>query len=114
MFRAAPHFCDMLSSVKFRRDEDYPVNFSRFHWESQSTTAQNSHTGRNLIEHQARDYGVYLFVRVDKSSGPLTAPFQFLGRADHVSHEGDRPISFMWQLENPMPAELLEAKRVGG
>ncbi len=84
------------------------------HWESQSGTTQASTAGQNLINHAARGYSIYLFVRLNRSNGPLTAPFQFLGRGSRISFEGERPISMVWQLEHPMPAELLEAKRVGG
>jgi len=32
----------------------------------------------------------------------------------NLVHHAERPISIVWQLEHPMPAELLEANRVGG
>ena len=94
--------------------KDYPINLTRLHWESQSGTTQACPTGQNLIEHAARGYSIYLFVRLNRTNGPLTAPFQFLGRGSQVSYSGERPISMVWALEHPMPAELLEANRVGG
>ena len=51
---------------------------------------------------------------MNRTNGPLTAPFQFLGRGNCISHEGNRPIAMVWQLEHSMLAELLEANRVGG
>lgn len=94
--------------------KDYPINLTRVHWESQSITSQEMPTGQNLINHAELGYAIYLFVRLNKENGPLTAPFQFLGRAKRISYEGNRPISMVWELEHAMPAELLEAKRVGG
>ena len=94
--------------------KDYPINLTRLHWESQSGTTQACPTGQNLIDHAARGYSIYLFVRLNRTNGPLTAPFQFLGRGSQVSYSGERPISMVWALEHPMPAELLEANRVGG
>jgi len=94
--------------------KDYPINLTRLHWESQSGTTQACVTGQNLVHHSARGYSIYLFVRLNRNNGPLTAPFQFLGRGSQVSYSGERPISIVWQLEHPMPAELLEANRVGG
>ena len=41
--------------------KDYPINVNLLHWESQSGT-------------------ICLFVRLKRTNGPLTAPFQFLGR----------------------------------
>ena len=94
--------------------KDYPINLTRIHWESQADTKQDTPTGQNLIYHAEKGYEIYLFVRLDKRNGQLTAPFQFLGRAKRVTYEGECPISMVWDLEHPMPAELLEAKRVGG
>jgi len=84
------------------------------HWESQGGTTQASSKGQDLINHSARGYSIYLFTRLNKKNGPLTAPYQFLGRGTQVSYSGERPISMVWELEHPMPAELLEANRVGG
>ena len=94
--------------------KDYPINQSLMHWESQGSTTQASSKGQDLIDHTARGYSIYLFTRLNKKNGPLTAPYQFLGRGKQVSYSGERPISMVWQLEYPMPAELLEANRVGG
>lgn len=94
--------------------KDYPINLTRMHWESQSGTTQASATGQNLIAHAARGYSIYLFVRLNRTNGLLMAPFQFLGRGSCISFEGNRPIAMVWHLDHPMPAELLEANRVGG
>ena len=94
--------------------KDYPVNLTRMHWESQSRTKQASTPGQNLINHTARGYEIFLFARLNTKNGPLTAPFQFLGRGKQISYEGNQPIAMVWELEHAMPAELLEAKRVGG
>lgn len=94
--------------------QDYPISLEKFHWESPSTTTQGSPTGQKLLNHHELGYKIFLFVRLNKSSGPLTAPFQFLGAANVLSHSGERPISIVLRLEHPMPADLLEAKRVGG
>ena len=72
------------------------------HREFQSGTTQAGMAGQNLINH------------ANRNNGPLTSPFQFLGRGKRVSYSGERPIAMVWQLEHPMPAELLEANRVGG
>ena len=36
-------------------------------------------------------------------------PFFFLGPASYVSHQGSRPISFVWRLHTPMPADFFQA-----
>jgi hypothetical protein len=54
---------------------------------------------------------VLLFVRERKRFELGTAPFTFLGPASYVSHEGERPVAFIWQLEAPMPEETFEMAR---
>ncbi len=84
---------------------DYAVAPDLFHWESQSTTSVSSPTGQRYLHHAERGTHILLFVRTT-SAGPLgTAPYVFLGPADHVSHTGDRPIAITWRLRTPMPTE---------
>ena len=82
------------------------------HWESQSTTTQNSITGQNYIHFKDRGYTILFFARLEKRMEGETAPFCFLGPANQVvSFEGDRPISMVWELEHPIPAALFEEAR---
>lgn len=46
--------------------------------------------------------------------GTRTAPYIFLGFADHVSHERERPIAFVWRLRRPMPADFFREAKVAG
>lgn len=88
--------------------EDYAISDRLFHWQSQSTTSADSPTGRRYTRHRELGYTPLLFVREHKSlpSG-LAAPYHYLGPAEHVHHEGSRPISIVWKLAHPMPARLL-------
>jgi superfamily II DNA or RNA helicase len=90
--------------------EDYAINESLFHWQSQSRTTESSPTGQRYIHHRREGYTPLLFVRENRhlASG-LTAPYVFLGPADYVSHSGSKPISFTWKLRHPMPARLLRS-----
>lgn len=94
--------------------KDYPVSLNLMHWESQGRTTQDSNMGQDLVNHAGRGYDIFLFVRIDKKNGQLTSPYQFLGRGHQLRYEGECPISIIWKLEHQMPAEILEAKRVGG
>ena len=55
--------------------------------------------------HEARGRAIWLFVRSHKKQGQKTMPYTFLGPARYVSHRGERPIAFEWELEHPIPAE---------
>lgn len=90
--------------------KDYSVNESLFHWQSQSTTSEQSDTGQRYIRHRVLRSNVLLFVREYKKDPKTGAamPYTFLGSADYVSHEGSRPMNILWRLENPIPARFLK------
>lgn len=87
--------------------EDYAINERLFHWQSQSTTTVQSPTGHRYIHHQENGNKVALFVREYKREHGYTAPFIFLGTCDYVSHTGEKPISFNWELREEMPPALV-------
>ena len=94
------------------RYKDYLVSREVLHWESQAGTTQNSNTGQNYINYDARGYKVLFFARLEKREDKETAPFIFLGPvAELISYEGNRPISMVWRLEFAVPAELFEMAR---
>ena len=90
--------------------KDYSINSQLFHWQSQSTTAENSPTGQRYIHHQEQGSRVLLFVREFKSdritSG--TEAYTYLGSARYVKHEGSRPMNITWKLNAPIPAKFLK------
>ena len=87
--------------------EDYAINAHLFHWESQSQDREASTKIQRYIHHKETGNHVSLFVREYKRIGAYTAPYTFLGDADYVSHENERPVSFVWRLHTAIPAELL-------
>ena len=89
---------------------DYSVSESLFHWQSQSTTAEDSSTGQRYIHHRERGSKVLLFVRefkTDRVTGGAGA-YTFLGTANYVKHEGSRPMNITWRLDRPIPAKFLK------
>jgi len=91
--------------------DDYIISETLFHWQSQSTTSESSPTGERYINHKDLGYTPLLFVRGQKKlRSDLTSPFVFLGPCSYVSHEGSKPISFTWKLENAIPARLMRLK----
>lgn len=93
---------------------DYPISRELMHWESQSNTAQRSEAGQNLIHHQDRGYNILLFARDLKKRNGCAVPFTFLGPAEIVSYESERPIRMIWRLKYPMPVQMFEDNRKGG
>lgn len=90
---------------------DFAVSPTLFHWESQSTTSSTSATGQRYIHHRQRGSHILLFVREAKTNPLGTSPYVFIGPAEYVSHEGDRPMAITWRSRQPMPAEVFLASR---
>ncbi|TVR46666.1 MAG: DUF3427 domain-containing protein [Planctomycetota bacterium] len=95
--------------------EDYAITENLFHWQSQSTTSQQSNTGQRYINHQENGDHIMLFVRERaKLANGCTAPFLFAGPLQYQSHRGNNPITFEWKLTYSLPAQTLTwARRVG-
>lgn len=89
--------------------KDYSMNERLFHWQSQSTTAEQSATGQRYIHHAERGSRVLLFVREYKEDRlyGTTEAYTYLGTAKYVSHEGSKPMNIIWQLDQPIPAKFL-------
>jgi len=85
------------------RYEDFAVSRGRFHWQSQSTTGEDSPTGQRYILQKQNGTQFLLFVRPRRGD-----PFIFLGPLHYTSHTGTRPMSIYWDLEHPMPAWFFE------
>lgn len=88
---------------------DYSINETLFHWQSQSTTGEQSATGQRYIHHRERDSRILLFVREFKSDriSNTAAAYTYLGSANYVKHEGSKPMNITWKLDCPIPAKYL-------
>ena len=89
---------------------DYSINETLFHWQSQSTTAADQPTGQRYINHKSKGTKVLLFVREFKSdriTGGAEA-YTYLGTANYVTHSGSKPMNITWKLDRPIPAKYLK------
>ena len=87
--------------------EDYAINEKLFHWQSQSKTSVESPTGERYINHLKTGNKIALFVREYKLKEGLTSPFTYLGTCVYRSHSGSKPISFIWELYEEIPASMI-------
>lgn len=87
--------------------QDYIINEHSFHWQSQSTTREQSDAGQRYIHHRERGHHILLFVRQYKEDASGTVPYVYLGTVQYVSHNGSRPMSITWRLDKPIPGKLL-------
>lgn len=93
--------------------EDYSIDETLFHWQSQSTTSETSNTGQRYINHKELGSKILLFVREYKkpiagNSSVTALPYTFLGLANYVQHNGSKPMNIVWRLERPIPAKFLK------
>jgi hypothetical protein len=93
--------------------DDRVISPTLFQWESQSKTRAGSDTGRRYQTHASSDWRILLFVRQRAEDGRgLTSPYQFLGPVRYVSHESEKPMRIVWELERPVPPELFSAVKI--
>jgi hypothetical protein len=84
------------------RYKDYAISRELFHWESQSTTSEDSPTGMRYRRQASSGNRVVLFARMSDAD----RAFWCLGTASYVRHEGERPMSVTWRLHTPLPLDL--------
>jgi superfamily II DNA or RNA helicase len=89
--------------------EDFAINERLFHWQTQSRIGEETNTAQRYIHHKQKGSRIALFVREYKEENNYTSPFVFLGEAEYVKHEGNKPMSFVWRLKEEMPPSLVPA-----
>lgn len=97
--------------------EDYAINETLFHWQSQNSAGPLTPKGKSYINHIKEDKKILLFVREQaKDEYGNTMGYVFIGEARLKEHYGSKPMSIKWQLEEPLPHYLWNdaAKMVAG
>ena len=84
--------------------DDYAINETLFHWQSQNQTAHTSEKGKSYINQQERNKTILLFVRESKTDADgFTKGYVFVGPVNFVEFTGSKPMSITWKLETEMP-----------
>lgn len=98
-----------LDKSDLGEDHNVPDGFtdpSHFTWHSQNRTRQSDKHGRLLHDHDKLGIPVHLFVRKERKTKGMTAPFFYCGRVIFESWKGEKPIVIQWRLERPLPPAL--------
>jgi hypothetical protein len=91
---------------------DRAITPRMFQWETQGRTSVTSRTAQSYFNHDRDGDTVHLFLRETKESElKIAAPYLYAGPAHYVSHQGDRPVEILWQLEDDLPADVFHAAR---
>lgn len=108
---------DRFLMVELHKDEsiqerikykDKFISPSVFQWQSPNNTSQESQRGRDLTQNKQRGVNLHLFVRKIKEIDGVIQPFIYLGKADCIEKEGEKPITLQLKLENTIPSALYE------
>jgi hypothetical protein len=91
--------------------EDYAIDESQFHWQSQNSTTESTDVGKRYLTSNTNGHLLLLFARVDKDGPVGSNPYYFLGPVQYLSHTGSKPMSILWRLSIPMPASILQQLR---
>jgi superfamily II DNA or RNA helicase/HKD family nuclease len=86
------------------RYRDYAISPTLIHWESQSTTREDSATGLRYRNHERDGRAVMLFTRLRADD----RAFWFLGPASYRGHVGERPMAITWKLHTPLSGDLYQ------
>ena len=104
-------FIDLIKSEKdFSPStlyQDYALNETLFHWQTQNAAFPERGKGLSYINHQDLDKKILLFVRErNEDEFGNTMSYVFLGDAKFTEYYGSKPMSITWKLEEAMPPYL--------
>jgi len=85
---------------------DYFIDGVTFHWQTQNKVAAAGGRGQRIINHKANGSKLHLFVRKNKLEAKKAAPFYYCGPMGYASHEGEKPMSVVTELDNELPEYL--------
>ena len=89
---------------------DFAINESKFHWETQNSARPDKGKGLSYIQHKEEGKIILLFIREQKRNEfKNTTGYVFIGRANYESHYGSQPMSVNWNLEEPIPPFIWSA-----
>ncbi|WP_202928087.1 DEAD/DEAH box helicase [Cyclobacterium salsum] len=87
--------------------DDYAINESLFHWQSQNAAGPQTTRGQSYINHEEQGKKVLLFVREkNKDEFGNTMGYVFVGEAKLLDHYGAKPMNIKWKLNEPLPHYL--------
>lgn len=87
--------------------DDYAINETLFHWQSQNSASPDTTKGKSYINHKDDDKKILLFIREkNKDEYGNTIGYVFVGEGKIVEHYGAKPMNIKWELNEPLPNYL--------
>ena len=87
--------------------DDYAINETLFHWQSQNSAGPETPKGISYINHQKNEKIILLFIR-EKNEDEYgnTMGYVFVGEGQFKEHYGEKPMNIKWELNEPLPHYL--------
>jgi superfamily II DNA or RNA helicase len=86
---------------------DFAINETLFHWQSQNQTRNDRGKGLTYINHRELGKKLLLFVREKaKDQFGNTIGYVFLGNGNLKDYNGSKPMNIKWELNEPIPNYL--------
>ena len=90
--------------------EDYALNETLFHWQSQNAARPDTGKGLSYVNHKTTGKRILLFVREEKQNQfKNTMGYVFIGEGNIQDYYGSKPMSINWELNEPIPPFLYQA-----
>ncbi|GGK13422.1 type III restriction-modification system restriction subunit Res [Yeosuana aromativorans] len=87
--------------------DDYAINETLFHWQSQNSAGPETPKGISYINHEQDNKKILLFVREkNKDEYGNTMGYVFVGEGQLKEHYGTKPMNIKWELKEPLPHYL--------
>lgn len=87
--------------------DDYAINETLFHWQSQNSAGPETSKGSSYIKHEEAGKKILLFVREkNKDEFGNTMGYVFVGDGKLKDYYGAKPMNIKWELLEPMPHYL--------
>jgi hypothetical protein len=84
--------------------DDGFVSRKQIRWQSQNRSGPNTSTGKAIIGEDPTT--IHLFVRYAKKDKGRTVGFTYFGKVNYRSHEGEKPMTVLFDLETEVPVRL--------
>lgn len=87
--------------------DDYAINETLFHWQSQNSAGPETSKGISYIKHKVKNKKILLFVREkNKDEWGNTMGYVFVGEGTLKDYYGEKPMNIKWELNEPLPHYL--------
>ncbi len=84
--------------------DDYAINETLFHWQSQNSAGPTTPKGLSYIKHKESNKKILLFVREkNKDEFGNTMGYVFVGEGELRDHYGAKPMNIKWELNESLP-----------